>query len=101
MTPDFVTTIPVDEIPSDLSVLSVVEWPDPTPVQHSLRPVEALPLSIIPEPFQAWIEDTSHRMQCPLDFVATASIVMAGSVIGAGCGVKPKRFDDWVVIPNL
>ncbi|MCH8976283.1 MAG: hypothetical protein IH909_01520 [Proteobacteria bacterium] len=101
MNPDFVTKVPVDEIPGDLSVLSVVEWPDPTPVQHSLRPVEALPLSIIPEPFQAWIEDTSHRMQCPLDFVATASIVMAGSVIGAGCGVKPKRFDDWVVIPNL
>jgi len=81
--------------------VSVDEWPDPAPVQHSLRPVEALPLSIIPEPLQGWIEDTCHRMQCPLDFVATASIVMAGSVIGAGCGVKPKRLDDWLVIPNL
>ena len=86
---------------NDVSVLSVDEWPDPEPVYHSLRPVEKLPLSIIPEPLQAWIEDTCHRMQCPIDFVATASIVMAGSVIGAGCGVKPKRQDDWLVIPNL
>jgi len=101
MNPDYVTKVPVDEIPSGLSVLSVVEWPDPTPVQHLLRPVEALPLSIIPEPLRGWVEDTCHRMQCPLDFVATASVVMAGSVIGAGCGVKPKRLDDWVVIPNL
>jgi len=101
MNPDYITKVPVDEPPSDVSVLSVGEWPDPSPVHHTLRPVEALPLSIIPEPFQAWIEDTSHRMQCPFDFVATAAIVMVGSVIGAGCGVKPKRQDDWLVIPNL
>jgi len=90
-----------EQINNDLSVLSVDEWPDPEPVHHTLRPVEVLPLSIIPKPLQGWVEDTCHRMQCPLDFVATASIVMAGSVIGAGCGVKPKRLDDWVVIPNL
>jgi len=101
MNPNYVTKVPVNETSSDLSVLSVDDWRDPTPVQHSLRPVEALPLSIIPEPFQAWIEDISHRMQCPFDFVATAAIVMVGSVIGAGCGVKPKRLDDWLVIPNL
>jgi len=101
MNPDFVTKVPVEETPSDLSVLSVDDWPDPAPVQHSLRSVETLPLSIIPEPFQAWVKDTSYRMQCPFDFVATAAIVMAGSVIGAGCGVKPKRLDDWLVIPNL
>ena len=90
-----------EQINNDMSVLSVDEWPDPESVHHSLRPVEALPLSIIPEPLRGWVEDTCYRMQCPLDFVATASIVMAGSVIGAGCGVKPKRLDDWVVIPNL
>jgi len=97
MSHDYVTKVPIDE----LSVMSVDDWRDPAPVQHSLRPVESLPLSIIPGPLQAWIEDTSHRMQCPFDFVATAAIVMAGSVIGAGCGIKPKRQDDWLVIPNL
>ena len=90
-----------DDKKDDTSVMSVDEWPDPTPIQHTLRNVEPLPLSIIPGPFQGWIEDTCHRMQCPLDFVATASIVMAGSVIGAGCGIKPKRQDDWLVIPNI
>ena len=82
-------------------VVILEEWPEPVPIKHTLRPVPSLPLSIIPGPYQEWIEDTCHRMQCPLDFVAVASIVMTGSIIGAGCGIKPKRLDDWIVIPNL
>ena len=30
-----------------------------------------------------------------------ALIVCLGSVIGARCGIKPKRRDDWIVTPNL
>jgi hypothetical protein len=26
---------------------------------------------------------------------------MVASVIGAGCGIRPKRRDDWLVVPNL
>jgi len=40
-------------------------------------------------------------MQCPIDFVAAAAIVMTSSIIGAGCGIKPKKRDDWLVVPNL
>src|SRR6185295_1485654 len=64
-------------------------------------PVEPLPLSIIPLPFRAWIKDVSDRMQCPSDFVAAAMLVMTSSIIGAGCGIRPKQNDDWLVIPNL
>ena len=56
---------------------------------------------MIPEPFRVCLGDIAYRMQCPLDFVATGAIVMTGSLIGAGCGIKPKRYDDWLVIPNL
>ena len=56
---------------------------------------------MIPEPFRACLADIAHRMQCPIDFVAAASIVMASILIGAGCSIKPKRYDDWLVIPNL
>jgi hypothetical protein len=77
------------------------EWPEPEPIRTELLPVEPLPLAIIPEPFRPWVKDVSHRMQVPPDFIATGSIAMAASVIGAGCGIRPKRRDDWLIIPNL
>ncbi len=40
-------------------------------------------------------------MPCAPDFIAAALIVCLGSVIGARCGIKPKRRDDWIVTPNL
>lgn len=76
-------------------------WPDPEPIKATLLPVEKIPSSIIPGPFREWAVDVSYRMQCPVDFIAVAVMVMAGAVIGAGCGIKPKRKDDWLVIPNL
>ena len=87
-----------------LSVLSVAdpgEWPEPLPIKAELLRVEPLPLSIIPLPFRAWIKDVSDRMQCPPDFVAAGMLVMAGSIIGAGCGIRPKKNDDWMIVPNL
>ncbi len=77
------------------------EWPEPEPINETLLPVEQLPAGIIPGPFREWVVDVSHRMQCPVDFVAVAVMVMAGAVIGAGCGIRPKQKDDWQVVPNL
>ena len=86
---------------SGMSVPEVGEWPEPEPIKTELLPVEPLPLSIIPLPFRAWIKDVSDRMQCPPDFVAAAMLVMTSSIIGSGCGIRPKKHDDWTVIPNL
>lgn len=86
---------------SGLSVRDIGEWPDPAPIKTELLPVEPLPFSIIPAPFRSWIKDVSDRMQCPLDFVAAAMLVMTSSIIGAGCGIRPKKEDDWLVVPNL
>jgi len=77
------------------------EWSDPQPIKTELLSVEQLPFEILPEAFRPWIEDVSHRMQCPPDFVAMAAITLAGSLIGTGCGIRPKQHDDWLVIPNL
>lgn len=76
-------------------------WPDPEPIRNELLPVESLPETIIPEPLRLWLLDTAHRMQCPIDFVAAAAVVMTGALIGAGCGIRPMRRDDWLVVPNL
>ncbi|MGZ8373313.1 MAG: DUF3987 domain-containing protein, partial [Nitrospira sp.] len=86
---------------SGLSVPSSDDWPDIQPVKDELPPVPALPIKMVPPAFRLWIQDVSDRMQCPPDYVAAAAVVTAGSVIGAGCGIRPKKHDDWTVVPNL
>lgn len=77
------------------------EWPDPEELRDALLDVTPLSVHQIPEPFRDWIDDVAERMQCPPDFIAVAAIVVASSIIGTGCGIKPKEHDDWLVIPNL
>lgn len=87
-----------------MSVLSVPfssVWPEIQPVKAELLPVTPLPLKIVPASFQPWVRDVSDRMQCPPDYVAAGMLVMTGSIIGAGCGIRPKKNDDWTVVPNL
>ncbi|MBT9096405.1 DUF3987 domain-containing protein [Methylovulum psychrotolerans] len=76
-------------------------WEPPNPIADQTPPVQALPPELIPEPYRAWLADVSHRMQTPMDFAVISAIVITGSVIGAGCGIRPKRLDDFEVIPNL
>ena len=78
------------------------EWPDPELLQESvLPPVASIEEEMLPEAFRPWLVDITHRMQGVLDFVAVGAIVCASSVIGAGCSIRPKRKDDWEIVPNL
>lgn len=76
-------------------------WGEPEPIQNTLLPVESLEMQYIPKAYHDWISDIAERMQCPPDFIAVAAIVATASIIGAGCGIKPKQMDEWLVIPNL
>lgn len=82
-------------------VNDTADWSDPLPLRNDLHPVVSLHESNYPDPFRDWIVDVSERMQCPADYIAVTSIVEAGALIGTGCGIKPKQYDDWLVIPNL
>lgn len=75
--------------------------PDPRPLPDGLPPVEAFVPGLLPPLLRPWITDIAERMQCPPDFPAAAAIVALGSVIGRRCGIRPKRKDDWTVVPNL
>ena len=77
------------------------DWCAPQPIDRRLLKVQTLPFKILPEPFRPWIRDVSHRMQCPPDFVAVAALTLVASIIGTRCGIRPKKNDDWLVIPNL
>lgn len=78
------------------------DWPDPVPIQDELLPVDPFnAAALLPSALRDWITDIADRMPCPPDFVAAAAIVTLGSVIGARCVIKPKQYDDWIVVPNL
>ena len=76
-------------------------WEDPVPLPEGLPPVAPLDPTMIPEPLRGWIVDVSERMQIPPDFAAAGAVVVAGSLIGRQVGIRPKRHDDWLVVPNL
>ena len=40
-------------------------------------------------------------MQCRLEFTAVRAIVAAASLVGVRIVIRPKRRDDWTVVPNL
>ena len=77
------------------------EWPSPQPITTNLLPVLPLEPDMIPEPLRPWLTDIAYRMKCPLDFVASASIVMLSSLIGTRLTIQPKTRDDWTIVPNL
>ncbi|MFD2573440.1 YfjI family protein [Spirosoma soli] len=78
-----------------------IEWPQPVAIESHLLSVLSVTPSMIPEQLRGWLTDIAHRMKCPLDFVATTAVVMLSSLIGTRLTIKPKRRDDWTVVPNL
>lgn len=75
--------------------------PQPEPIDQQLPAVPALDLNLIPAPMRDWIADVAYRMQCPVDYCAVGALVALAGVVGASVGIRPKRRDDWLVIPNL
>jgi hypothetical protein len=79
----------------------VFEWEKPNEIETKTPAVQTLPPELMPEPLRPWLADVAYRMQTPSDFSTVSALVIIGSIIGAGCGIRPKRLDDWEVIPNV
>lgn len=75
--------------------------PQPEAIGQQLPTVPALDTNLIPAPLRGWIADVAYRMQCPVDYCAVGALVALAGVVGAAVGIRPKRKDDWLVIPNL
>ena len=67
----------------------------------SLLPVPPFDAGLLPDALRPWIADIAERMQCPPDFPAVAAMVALARVVGRQVAIRPKRRDDWTVIPNL
>jgi hypothetical protein len=77
------------------------DWPSPVSVPSPLPAVEAFDPALLPAVFMPWITDIAERMQCPPDFPAVSAMIAAAGVIGRKVGIRPKKRDDWLVVPNL
>jgi putative DNA primase/helicase len=80
--------------------MSVI-WPEPLPIDEGLPPVPAFSDKLMPGALRPWLGDIAERMQCAPDFVAVGAVVGLGAVVGRAVGVKPRRRDDWLVVPNV
>jgi hypothetical protein len=77
------------------------DWDDPVPLSDPL--VEVMPYSndLLPPVVGDVVDDIAERMQCPPDFAAASMLVALAAVIGCRIGIRPRRCDDWLVVPNL
>jgi hypothetical protein len=88
---DGFTGIPDDEV-----------WPAPIEIVSDLPPAPEFEANVLlPKALADFVLDEADRMPCSPDYIAAALMVCLGSVIGASCALKPKRRDDWIVVPNL
>jgi len=77
-------------------------WPEPLEIKADLPPAPPFDAKVLlPSTLADFVLDEADRMPCSPDYIAAALIVCLGSVIGARCGIKPKKFDDWIVTPNM
>lgn len=77
-------------------------WPAPTEIKTDLPLAPDFDAkTLLPQTLAEFVLDEADRMPCSPDYIAAALVVCLGSVIGARCGIKPKRRDDWIVTPNL
>ena len=72
--------------------------PEPLPELPDVLPFD---YSYLPDALRGYVKDISERMQCPPDFAAVGVLVMTAAIIGRKVAMRPKRKDDWTVIPNL
>ena len=74
---------------------------DPRPITANLAPVPKIDPCMIPAVFRAWLQDIADRGCFPFEYVAAALIVVLSGLIGRKLAIRPKRYDDWTVVPNL
>jgi len=89
--------------PSGLDLIDEVGrvWGVPEELQDPLPEVSPYRSDLLPKVVGNVVDDIAERMQCPPDFPAAAMLVAMAAVIGCRIGIRPRRFDNWLVVPNL
>ena len=77
------------------------DWPEPMPLPDALPSVVAFDFDLLPDALRPWVQDIAERVQCPPDFPAVGAMIALAAVVGRKIGIRPKRQDDWLEVPNL
>lgn len=76
-------------------------WNEIKSLPEIYYPAPSLDFQIVPESMREWLQDTSNRMQSHAEFLFCAHVTLLSSIIGRSFCVKPKKFDNWKIIPHL
>jgi len=77
------------------------EWPELQSIAVKRPPVPEFDAELLPDALRDWIVDIAQRMNCPIEYPAVGTVTGLASVIGRQVAIRPKRKDDWMVVPNL
>lgn len=84
------------------AVIDEENYSDLESLDTKLLPVEEFDLSMLPDPFKSWIADIAYRMDdAPVDYAAATLMVALGNLLGSTTVIRPKKHDNWEVVPNL
>lgn len=94
------------DVPTNVLDLLALEtmgsvWATPDPIQHQLLPVDPFSPTLLPSALRPAVVDITHRMQCPIEYVAGPLICAFGAALGTTLSVRPKQHDSWAVTPNV
>ena len=76
-------------------------WREPAELPDGLPSVQPFDPLLLPERMRPWVEDIAERMQVAARLPRAWRHGRLGSVVGRQIGIRPKRHDDWTVVPNL
>lgn len=101
-----IASIEIELCEIDLDELELVDergiiWSNPERLPDPLPNVMPYSSDLLPQSVGDAVDDIAERMQCPPDFPAAAMLVAMAAVIGCRVGIRPRRYDDWLVVPNL
>lgn len=55
---------------------------------------------LMPDVLAPWSKDVSERMQAPPDYHGVSAVMACIVATGRRCMIRPKKRDDWTVVPN-
>ena len=76
-------------------------WPPLLPLPPRLPEAPTLPAEMLPRRLKDWLLDIAGLACIPLEYVAAPALAGLSGLIGRSVTVKPERFTDWEVTPNL
>ena len=83
-------------------VAELLTWDQPNELKAELLPVKSLDPAMLPDSMRDYITDIAERMDnSPPDYVAVGVMVALATLIGRKLSILPKRYDPWLVVPNL